>query len=160
MINFIVYRTSDGVILKTGSCADGDLEAQAGEGHVAIEGEADDATQRIDIMTGAIVDLPPVAPVNTWPSMQITPRQLFIGLARAGLITGAEAVAAATQGAMPATVDAAVSTLPAEAQVEARITWARMSVVMRSDPLVDLLAAAQGLTSAQVDAFFVSCSEI
>ena len=84
--------------------------------------------------------------------MQPTPRQLFIGLATAGFITEAEAVAAAGTGAMPTAVEAAIAPLPAEAQLAARITWARMTLVNRTDPLVALLAGSQGLGEAELDA--------
>src|SRR5688572_20812041 len=73
--------------------------------------------------------------------MQLTPRQLFIGLATAGFISEAEAIAAAGTGAIPAAVEAAIAPLPPEAQLAARITWARMTLVNRTDPLVALLAA-------------------
>jgi hypothetical protein len=59
-------------------------------------------------------------------AMQLTARQLFIGLATAGFITEEEAVEAARTGALPAAVEAAIAGLPAEAQLAARITWARM----------------------------------
>ena len=43
-------------------------------------------------------------------------------------------MAAATTGAMPTAVAAAVASLPAGDQVAARITWASMSVAQRLDP--------------------------
>ena len=93
-------------------------------------------------------------------AMQLTPRQLFIGLATAGFISEAEAIAAAAGGAMPAAVEAAIAPLPPEAQLAARITWARMTLVNRTDPLVALLAASQGLGEAELDAFFETCAQV
>lgn len=46
MKNFIVYD-SEGNILRTGSCQDGDVSLQAGSGEFVMEGTADDATQMI-----------------------------------------------------------------------------------------------------------------
>ncbi|TPE47219.1 hypothetical protein FJM51_20405 [Amaricoccus solimangrovi] len=92
--------------------------------------------------------------------MRLTPPQLFIGLARAGVVTADEAVAAACSGAIPAAIEAVIARLPDEAQVAARITWARMSVIERADPLVDLLAAAAGKSPAEIDAFFEASSQI
>jgi hypothetical protein len=93
--------------------------------------------------------------------MVITSRQLFIGMVRAGWCTAAEGVAAATSGAIPAMVETAIATLPTEAeQVATRITWASMTRVERADPLVDVLAAAVGITEAEVDQFFTECSGI
>jgi len=44
--HFIVYD-SDGIILRTGTCVDGDVSLQAGSGEFVMEGTADDATQMI-----------------------------------------------------------------------------------------------------------------
>ena len=46
MKHFIVYD-SDGIILRTGTCVDGDVSLQAGSGEFVMEGTADDATQMI-----------------------------------------------------------------------------------------------------------------
>ena len=76
--------------------------------------------------------------------MRLTARQLFIGLERAGFITEEEAIEAARTGALPAAVEAAIAMLPAEEQTAARITWARMTLVERTNPMVALLGAAAG----------------
>ena len=90
-------------------------------------------------------------------AMVISPRQLFIALASPPFefIGAEEAVAAAVSGAMPASVEAVVAALPAEQEMAARITWARMQEVRRTDPLVALLAATQpDATDDVLDAFF------
>jgi hypothetical protein len=46
MKNFIVY-TKEGRILRTGTCLEASFSLQAGPGELIIEGEADDATDRI-----------------------------------------------------------------------------------------------------------------
>lgn len=98
---------------------------------------------------------------TAWRSkLSITPRQLFIGMVRAGFCTAEEGVAAATAGTMPAAVEAAISVLSAEDQIAARITWARMQTVERLDPMVSLLAAAVGISAEDVDAFFEGCASI
>ncbi len=55
MKNFIVYD-SKGNILRAGSCQDGDILLQAGNGEFVMEGIADDATQMI--VDGEIVSKP------------------------------------------------------------------------------------------------------
>ena len=55
MKNFIVYD-SEGNILRTGSCQDGDVSLQAGSGEFVMEGTADDATQMI--VNGEVVSKP------------------------------------------------------------------------------------------------------
>lgn len=92
--------------------------------------------------------------------MRMSRRQLLIGLRERGWISEAEAIAAATTGAMPAAVEAAIGALDADARVRARITWAAMSEAQRIDPLVGLLAAVQGVTDAEIDTFFVTYSSI
>jgi hypothetical protein len=56
-MNFIVYQTSDGCILRTGQCDAADLASQALPGQVAIEGIADDRTQYIK--DGVVTARPP-----------------------------------------------------------------------------------------------------
>lgn len=85
---------------------------------------------------------------------EISPRQLLIGLADKGWITPEEALAAATNGAPPAVIDALFSSFPPEQELAARITWARMTTVTRSDPLVPAFAATKGQSEADVDDFF------
>ena len=89
-------------------------------------------------------------------TMFLTPRQLFIGLVTEGFITPEEGIAAAATGALPAAVEAAIGGIPAPQQVAARITWARMGTVMRTDPLVNLLGAAEGVGPEALDAFFTT----
>lgn len=102
---------------------------------------------------GGLID-PYVAPPPPVPE-SVTRRQMLIGLATAGFITTAEAIAAAQSGAVPAAVQAVFDALPTQADKDAAaITWAAMSVAERGNALVAALAAAQGLSSAQVDDLF------
>ena len=91
---------------------------------------------------------------------EISPRQLLIGLADKGWITPDEALAAATAGTPPAAVEGVFKALPTEQQLPARITWARMTTVLRTDPLVPLLAAAKGQDADAVDDFFRVYSKV
>jgi hypothetical protein len=100
----------------------------------------------------ALVDAP--APALPPVPAEISPRQLLIGLAAKGWITPEEALAAATAGTPPAVIEGVFASLPADQQLAARITWARMTTVLRTDALVPLLAATKGQSEADVDAFF------
>lgn len=95
-------------------------------------------------------------------AMAITPRQLFIALASPpwSFITAEEAVAAATVGAMPAAVEAAIAGASPGEQMAARVTWARMQTVERLDPLVAALATIEGATAEEIDAFFAFAAAI
>lgn len=111
---------------------------------------------------GAWVHVPPAPPdlsAERW-RMRLSRRQLLIGLAAGSWITEAEAIAAATTGAMPAAIEAAIAGLPVADQVAARITWAAMTEARRLDPLVELLAAAQGVDDDVVDQLFVTFATV
>jgi hypothetical protein len=90
----------------------------------------------------------------------VSRRQMLLGLALAGYITSDEAVAAASTGAVPAAVQSFFSTLPAEQQPAAKITWAAMSECQRDNALVTGLAAAHNLTPAQTDDLFRSWANL
>lgn len=98
----------------------------------------------------------PPLPASALPPVpvEISPRQLLLALTGAAIITEAEALAAARTGAVPASIDAIFATLPGPAAFAARVTWARMTVVLRSDPMVAALAASRGMDGAAVDDFF------
>lgn len=99
-----------------------------------------------------INDAPPEPTLIT--ITQITRRQMILMLVQLGLITSEEALAAATNGTMPAIVSDFVSALPLEQRVPAEITWASMSVCMRDDPMLTALAVSSGLTEEQTDGYF------
>lgn len=46
-MKFIVYRNSDGMIMRTGECSDSDASLQASVNETVIEGEADDEEEYI-----------------------------------------------------------------------------------------------------------------
>jgi len=100
--------------------------------------------------------VPPPAPVPAIPSLTFA--QLLIGLVSEGWITEAEGDDWATGKGLPAAVQSAVATLPEAERFPARARLYRMSVAMRSDPMVAALATADGRTAAEVDAFFVTHS--
>jgi hypothetical protein len=90
----------------------------------------------------------------------ISRRQLLIALTAAGLITEAEALAAAQTGAVPAAIDAFFSTLPPAQQTSARITWATMTQVERHHPLVQGVIDANLATAEQVDELFRAAAQL
>lgn len=109
---------------------------------------------------GAVFTAP--APEPGLPSVpaEITRRQMLLAMAGAGLITGEEALAAATTGAVPAAIDAVFAELPADQALAARITWATMSVAERHHPLIQALIQAELATPEQVDAIFITGAAI
>ena len=60
-VQFVVYETATGIILRSGTCAETDLHLQAiGLGESVIEGEGDDAA--FEVQNGQIVAKHPSAP--------------------------------------------------------------------------------------------------
>jgi hypothetical protein len=90
----------------------------------------------------------------------ISRRQLLIALARAKLITEAEALAAAKTGQVPAAIDAVFAALPKEQALAARITWATMTVVERDHPLIQAVIDAKIATPEQIDALFRTANNL
>jgi hypothetical protein len=81
-------------------------------------------------------------------------RQLILGLLGSGFLTAEQALAAAESRARPPQLEAIIATLPEEAALAARITWATIAEARRSDPLFATLIAAGHATEAQVDELF------
>lgn len=92
-------------------------------------------------------------------SMTLTFAQLLIGLVAEGWITEREGDAWLA-GTLPPAVLAAISARPAGARFAARARAARPSVVLRTDPLVSALAASQGKTDSEIDAFFTTYATV
>lgn len=113
-----------------------------------------------DVRTGAVTQQYTDTPPDPRIAMELSRRQVFIGMAAEGLITPAEAIAAAAMGTPPLAVEAAFLTMPAEQQTPARITFAAFQTAMRLDPMTDLFRATAGMTDAQMDAFFTTYAAI
>ena len=104
------------------------------------------------IANGEPVGTPPTPPVII-PNLSFA--QLLIGLVTEGWITESEG-GGWLVGTLPAPVLAVIATLPAGQQFAAKARAIRPSVIVRADPLVASLAAAEGKTSADIDAFFTT----
>lgn len=91
--------------------------------------------------------------------VRLTFAQLLIGLVAEGWITEAEGEAW-LQGSLPPPVVALINTLPAYLRFAAKARAIRPSEVLRRDPLVEMLGAAQGKTAEQLDTFFSTYSQV
>ena len=85
--------------------------------------------------------------------------QLVIGLVTEQWITETEGTAW-LQGVLPAAVETLITSLPQEQQFIARARASRPSEVLRDDPLVVSLGAAQGKTEEELDDFFRTYSGV
>jgi hypothetical protein len=107
---------------------------------------------------GSALAPPPPAPAPVPAS--ISRLQLILGMAAAGLITPAEAVAAAAGTAIPAVVEAVFASLPEAEATAARIRWHAMTEVERANPLVAAVAMIHEKTPAQMDQYFREWSQL
>jgi hypothetical protein len=145
--NVVLAFSADDVFLDKGQTIE-PLKSGAGPGLVR---QAD----------GRFIDPnPSIGPIEPSVPANISPRQLILGLLSAGLISADEALAAAKGGVMPAAVAAVVQSLPADKRTVAEVTWARMTVVERSDPLVGLLAQSAGKTEEDINQYFIDWSKL
>lgn len=90
----------------------------------------------------------------------LTRRQVFIALHRLGLITAAEAVAAAATGTVPAALEPVFAALPEPDQTDARVTFAAFQMAYRLDPMTAMIAAAAGMTEEQIDAIWTGFAAV
>lgn len=84
----------------------------------------------------------------------ISDRQFFQQLAIAGIISQEEALAAVKTGDIPAALSGFIAALDDAARFNAEMLLSGATVFQRNHPLTDAIAAAQGMTPAQVDDFF------
>ncbi len=134
-------------------------------GHVVIvePGHAlwPDASARPDITPFAAEPVPEPSPEDLRAAIPpLTRRQVFIALHRLGLITAAEAVAAAATGVLPAALEQAFAALPEPDQTDARVTFAAFQMAYRLDPMTAMIAAAAGMTDDQIDSIWTSFAGI
>jgi hypothetical protein len=88
------------------------------------------------------------------PLMPLSRRQFFQIGAVKGLITYDEALAAVQHGAIPASVEAYINSLPADQQFGARMLVAGASEFDRYNPMTESLAHFLGLTDDDLDALW------
>ena len=93
-------------------------------------------------------------------AMTISRTDLLVGLMDVGWITAAEAEAWSESNTLPAAVLAAVDGLPEADRPAARIRLRGFTTCARTDPLVAALAASEGRTDAEIDAFFTTYSKV
>jgi hypothetical protein len=107
----------------------------------------------------ATPQVPPAVQMDPVPET-ISFRQLVLGLLGSGFLTAQQALAAAETRARPPQLDAIIATLPDDAALAARITWATMSEARRADPPFSELIAAGHATAKQVDALFQAAARL
>jgi hypothetical protein len=91
----------------------------------------------------------------------ISDRQFFQQLAIVNTISQDEALAAVATGTIPPPLMAFVDALPTDAdKFNAKMLLAGAVIFERNHPLTAAIAMAQGMTSEQVDAFFIAAAQL
>lgn len=85
--------------------------------------------------------------------MTLSFAQLMIGLVAEGWLAQADAEGWLA-GTLPPQVLATINLLPVENQFPAKARATRPSEILRSDPLVNMMALAQGRSPEEIDTFF------
>lgn len=101
---------------------------------------------------------PPPSPAELRASMRLSFAQLLIGLVSEGWVTEEDG-RGWLQGVLPPTVTATINLLQPEHRFAATAKATTPSVVLRLDPLVGMMATAQGRSEAEVDTFFLAYSD-
>ena len=102
---------------------------------------------------------PYTAPAAPIPA-QVSRRQFFQAAAQDGLITQAEALALLASGAMPASLVAAIATLPAAEQFAAQMEILGDATFARANPVIAALGTSMGKASADLDALFTLAASL
>lgn len=91
----------------------------------------------------------------------ISDRQFFQQAAVAGIITQAEAIAAVATGTIPSMLQTIIDGLPdADQKFAATMLLAGATQFERNHPLTVAVGAHLGLTTAQVDDFFIAAAQL
>lgn len=134
----------------------GDLVAIEDAYHAELMAAQDAGQIIVAGIDGVPIAVDPPAPdlATQRAGMQMSFAQLLIGLVAEAWITEAEGEAWLA-GTLPAAVLSVIAALPPEARFAATARAIRPSVILRTDPLVAALGAAQGTSDAELDAFFI-----
>lgn len=91
---------------------------------------------------------------------EISDRQFAMGLAIAGFITQAEALAFVKTGEVPTALQVMIDAIEdAVARFEAEMLVSGATVFKRNHPLVSMIASQVGWTEQQADQFWYDCAQ-
>jgi hypothetical protein len=97
-------------------------------------------------------------PPNTVPA-SISDRQFFQQLAVAGIITQDQALAS-NAAIIPPPLMTLIDAMPTEQQFSAKMIVSGATTFNRADPLTIAIGAGYGMTSDQIDAFFMAAAQL
>jgi hypothetical protein len=120
----------------------------------AAQRERDAAATARDMVTAERDELRAQLAALQAAPVSVSDRQFFQALAQAGSITPDEALAAVMTGTLPARIEAAVKSLPAEQQFAARMLLSGATTFERGHPMVAQLGAALDYDDVALDALW------
>lgn len=94
------------------------------------------------------------------PPTEISDRQFAHGLWKQGIITLPEAKAFVKTGTIPAQMQALIDAMPVEVRDDVELLVSGATTFNRTHPFTKQLATAFGWTEAQMNAFWLFCSEL
>lgn len=106
-----------------------------------------------DVVTYTPPPAPPAVPQS------ISDRQFFQQLAVQGIITEDQALAA-NAAVIPAPLASLIDAMPADQQFGAKMIVSGATVFERSNPLTIAIGTAYGMSSNQIDAFFIAAAAL
>jgi len=101
----------------------------------------------------------PVVLDQSIPNM-ISDRQFFQGLAMQGLITQEEALGAVKTGTLPGQLELFINQLPENDQFQAKMILSGATQFFRNNYLTEAFGVMAGMSTEQLDNFWVFCSQL
>ena len=154
---FALVRNADGAELAWWEAIPPRIDIDGAVIFGAAKGWANDQ-YKIVVASREFADPPDVDPALPAPLIPLSRRQFYQALALANYITEAEALAAMA-GVIPAPLNTAIDALsdPQE-RFTARMLLAGAAEFRRDHPLVEIIGAEHGQSSAQIDGLFASAA--
>jgi hypothetical protein len=161
MSTFAIVETATGAILNR-IVLEQDSDWTPQDGHSIVEETGDVLQIGGTYLSGTYTPpvLPEPEPMPAMPCPQsISDRQFFQQLAIDGIISEADALAS-NAAVIPPALLAIIEAMPAEQQFGAKMLVSGATVFERNHPMTLAIAAARGMTSEQVDAFFTAAARL
>ncbi len=141
--------------------ADGRIDCEVEHpvyGWIPFTADPNDVEEHGRLIHAAALEMGPAPyvapPPQPLPVPNLTFAQLLFGLVTEGFITEAEGNAWLVNRVLPASVEGAIGGLPGPQQLLARARALQPTEILFSDPMVQMMGAAQGKTPEELDQFF------
>lgn len=128
--------------------------------HIVHSDELYPEAQTLATQMGGTLPFEPEPPALTLVPKAISRRQFYQQLHVSGFISETAALAAVSVGAIPEILDTMIQSLPESARFNAKMLLAGALQFERDHPFVAQIGAAQGLSPADIDQFFIAAAAL